>query len=280
MAPTFSIVTPSFRQLDWLKLCSASVADQTGATREHLVQDAGTGAELETWAADHPGLQLFVEKDRGMYDAVNRGLRKTRGEILAYLNCDEQYLPGALAEVARFFAAHPEIEVAFAHAVVVDPEGRFISFRKAILPQKPHTLVSENLAILTCATFFRRSVVEQRQIFFDETKKCIGDGVWVMRLIDAGVGMAILPTFVATFTETGENQSLDPAALQEKAELVASAPLWARLLRRAIIVHYRLRKLLAGAYRQTPFSYAIYTAAQPPKRTEFYVENPSFRWNR
>ena len=47
MRPQFSIITPSFRQLDWLKLCAASIADQTGATVEHIVQDAGTGPELE-----------------------------------------------------------------------------------------------------------------------------------------------------------------------------------------------------------------------------------------
>ena len=44
-----------------------------------------------------------------MYDAINRGLRRASGEILAYLNCDEQYLPGALQEVAAFFEKHPEL---------------------------------------------------------------------------------------------------------------------------------------------------------------------------
>ena len=39
-------------------------------------------------------VRAFVEKDQGMYDAVNRGLRRATGEMLAYLNCDEQYLPG------------------------------------------------------------------------------------------------------------------------------------------------------------------------------------------
>ena len=42
----------------------------------------------------------FIEKDGGMYDAVNRGYRRAQGDILAYLNCDEQYLPGALKTVA------------------------------------------------------------------------------------------------------------------------------------------------------------------------------------
>jgi glycosyltransferase involved in cell wall biosynthesis len=89
-----SIVTPSFQQLDWLQLAIASVADQTGTEHEHIVQDAGTPGVEKLFHGI--GAKLFVEKDKGLYDAVNRGLTKARGEICAYLNCDEQYLPGTL----------------------------------------------------------------------------------------------------------------------------------------------------------------------------------------
>ena len=72
----FSIVTPSFRQLAWLKRAVRSVADQQGVEVEHIIQDAGTGPELEEWVRTHSTAQLFVEKDHGMYDAVNRGLAR------------------------------------------------------------------------------------------------------------------------------------------------------------------------------------------------------------
>jgi len=97
----FSIVTPSFRQLDWLKRCVRSVADQS-VEHEHIVQDAGTGPQLDEWVGASSPARLFVERDKGMYDAVNRGFARASGEIFAYLNCDEQYLPGALAAVAVF----------------------------------------------------------------------------------------------------------------------------------------------------------------------------------
>src|SRR5690348_16281526 len=95
---TFSIITPSFRNSDWLKLCIASVADQ-GVTAEHIVQDAGSDDGTQEWLLKDARVRAFAEKDGGMYDAVNRGLRRATGEILAYLNCDEQYLPGALSTV-------------------------------------------------------------------------------------------------------------------------------------------------------------------------------------
>ena len=107
----FSIVTPSFNQSHWLKLCVASIADQQGVELEHIVQDAGSDDGTLTWLPQDARVQAFVETDAGMYDAVNRGLRRATGDILAYLNCDEQYLPGALASVARFFQTHPEVDL-------------------------------------------------------------------------------------------------------------------------------------------------------------------------
>src|SRR5580658_5685732 len=102
----FSVVTPSFRQSLWLKLCVASVADQ-GVEVEHIVQDACSDDGTLDWLLTDPRVQAFSEKDAGMYDAVNRGLRRASGEILSYLNCDEQYLPGALRAVETHFESHP-----------------------------------------------------------------------------------------------------------------------------------------------------------------------------
>src|SRR5438105_3387998 len=97
----FSIVTASYRQLGWLKRCVRSVADQktgdTGLDIEHLIQDAGTGAELERWLGAHSQVRIVVEQDGGIYDGLNRAFARATGEIFAFLNCDEQYLPGALS---------------------------------------------------------------------------------------------------------------------------------------------------------------------------------------
>src|SRR6478672_1877554 len=84
----FSVITPSFRSSDWLKLCIASVADQS-VGHEHIVQDAGSDDGTLDWLPRDPRAKVFVEKDQGMYDAINRGLRRASGDILAYLNRDE-----------------------------------------------------------------------------------------------------------------------------------------------------------------------------------------------
>ncbi len=277
MRPKFSIITPSFRQLDWLKLCAASIADQNAAPVEHIVQDAGTGPELEAWAAGQPGLQLFVEKDRGMYDAINRGLRRATGEIVAYLNCDEQYLPGALAAVERFFSEHPDVDIVFGDVVVVDEKGGYLCSRAVVLPKLNHTHVC-TLGVFTAATFFRHSLLEKHGLFFSDAWRATGDAVWVLELLRKKVKMALLGQFVSTSTDTGENLILGPDAVAEQIRLRESAPTWVQKLAPLWVLEFRLRRLLAGVYWPRPLSYSIYTAESPAERQTFRVEKPTFVW--
>src|SRR5437773_448175 len=148
-----SIITPSFLGRQWLPLCIASVADQQGVEVEHIVQDSCSGDGTEELLRNYPHVRAYVEKDAGMYDAVNRGFDRATGDILAYLNCDEQYLPGALLAVEEYFVQNPKKEVVFAHCIVVDAEGSYICDRRAMIPRRAHTQVSGNLSILTAATF-------------------------------------------------------------------------------------------------------------------------------
>ena len=270
-----SIVTPSLRQLPWLKLCVASVADQVGVEIEHIVQDAGTGTDLSVWAGLQPNLRLFVEPDVGMYDAINRGLRRATGEICAYLNCDEQYLPGALGKVAKFFAAHPEVDVLFGDVVLVDKEGTPLSYRRTVLPTLRHVRHA-HLNTPTCSTFFRRKVLD-RGFYFDTQWKAIGDAIWVERLLNDKIIMATIREPLAVFTFTGKN-------LGETAVSRSEALKWKddtrgnRLNRVTAVLWHRLRKALAGAYRRRYLEIDIFTLQFPERRQRRTGKQVGFRW--
>ena len=271
-----SIVTPSFRNSEWLKLCIASVADQ-GIAVEHIVQDAGSDDGTLDWLLRDARVKAFVEKDQGMYDAVNRGLRRTQGEILAYLNCDEQYLPGALPAVAKFFENHPRVEVLFGDFVVVDGDGKYLFHRKVQTPLKHHTWVA-HLPTFTCATFFRRRIITERGCFFDPALRDAGDARWVLGLLQQRVPMAVLRRFTSAFTMTGANMSARPNAVRERRELAATAPPLARKLKWLLILQHRLRRLSGGIYFQKPFSYELHTRSSQQQRVRFQVPRPTFRW--
>lgn len=272
----FSIITPSFRSSRWLKLCIASVADQH-IEHEHIVQDAGSDDGTLDWLPQDSRVQSFVEKDQGMYDAINRGLRRAKGEICAYLNCDEQYLPGALEAVHQYFECHPQTELLFADFVVVDANGDYLFHRKVQPPLKHHLWIS-HLPAFSCAMFFRRSLVHDEGFWFDPKWRDVGDGEWVLRLLKRGTQVRVLRKFTSVFTMSGANMSIGENAKREARALHATAPLWMQKARPLIVAQHRLRRVFGGIYHQRPFAFDLYTSAHPEARISQKVSHPSSRW--
>jgi len=272
----FSIITPSFRNSDWLKLCIASVADQQGVEWEHLVQDSCSDDGTQDWLPRDARVKAFIEKDAGMYDAVNRGYRRATGDILSYLNCDEQYLPGALAAVARFFKENPGVEVLLAGTVVTDGDGKYICHRHSMKPKMNHAWY--RFPILTSAVFIRRKVIHERGIYFDTTWRDLGDFHWILALMHNRVPMGVSNVFTSVFADTGDNMNLKPNAIREKAETAKMIPAWVQMLRPWWILNHRLRRIAHGHFHLPPTSYALYTKTSPAQRVSVAVPKPTAVW--
>ena len=271
-----SIITPSFRNSAWLKLCIASVADQTGVQVEHIVQDSCSDDGTPEWLAQDTRVKAFIEKDKGMYDAVNRGYRRATGDILAYLNCDEQYLPGALKFVHDYFAQHPEVDVLLAGSLVVDGEGKYICHRHSMVPHPWH--VWYRFPVLTSSIFIRRRVIHERGLYFDTKWRDLGDFHWVRSLMNHGVAIAASNQLTSSFADTGENMNLRPNAIREKAETDNMIPGWVKLFKPLWVVHHRVRRLASGHFSLKPMSYEIYTLKNPGQRARFDVAKPTAVW--
>ena len=272
----FSIVTPSFRQLAWLKRAVRSVADQQGVEVEHIIQDAGTGPELEAWVRGNSTAQLFVEKDNGMYDAVNRGLARATGDICAYLNCDEQYLPGTLARVARCFEENPSADAVAGDYLVIGADNELLSFRK-VTPLRRSMILTDHLYAFTCAIFFRRRLFTEGLRFNDQLRD-VADAQWVTEVLRAGHRFALVHEYLTTFVFTGENRSVGEVARQERLAARARLPLWMRAAAPALRAYRHVEKLLAGGYASRPISYEIYPSEDAVERARFTAERPSFRY--
>jgi glycosyltransferase involved in cell wall biosynthesis len=276
--PKLSIVTPSFRASSWLKLCVASVADQAGVEVEHIVQDAGSDDGTLDWLPQDSRVRAFVEKDAGMYDAVNRGFRRASGDVLAYLNCDEQYLPGALAAVAQHMATNPQVDVLLADFVVVDAAGGYLCSRYSMAPRAPGFWV--RFSVPTCAMFLRRRVVREMGLFFDPQWKALGDQFWIAEACARGVRFAELRHWTSAFTETGANLGLAPVADRERAERDRRMPAWVRVAAPVFRGLHGWGLWRRGMYAQPPFRYSLFTHTSPLARVEFAVTTPSGRWLR
>ena len=80
MKVDFSIVTPSYNYSEYIRECLDSVRDQQGVTFEHLIYDAGSTDGTLDILAEYDHINLVVEKDKGMSDAINKGFKKAKGE--------------------------------------------------------------------------------------------------------------------------------------------------------------------------------------------------------
>ena len=277
-APQFTIVTPSFQNSEWLRLCVASVADQAQVSVEHIVQDAGSSDGTAEWLRGDSRVRAFIEDDAGMYDAINRGLSRARGSICAYLNCDEQLLPNALARVGHYFETHADIDVVFGDAILINDAGIPLSYRRAVLPKRQHVRLS-HLNTLSCATFFRRSLVE-KGFFFDPNWRVIGDAVWIETLLRSGVRMGTLRQPLAVFTFTGKNLGASPASQEESARRRPPAGVWSGLQKLIAVMSHRVRKLLAGAYWRRHVQVEIYTRQSLSSRQRLERTAVGFSWPR
>ena len=260
--------------LSYLKRCAASVRDQ-GIILQHIVMDGGSSDGTPAWLTCEAGILSVSEKDKGMYNALNKAIRRSSAEIVGHLNCDEQYLPGTLQRVLEYFASHPHVDFVASDFLVIDTQDNFLAYRKSFQPRWPY-FFSNYLYTTTCTLFYRRRVFEK--VMFDESYRSIADAIFLYQVIKAGFRGAHLPGYAATFTYSGTNLSLHPVSAQEKKRFRSGLPLWFRLLRPVFFLSFFAEKLLHGNYwESSSLRYAIYSGEDLSQRKVFKIDHPGFR---
>lgn len=156
-----SIITPSYNQAAFLEDTLRSVELQTGVEIEHIVVDGGSSdgsVEIIRRRADRLAWWIS-EPDGGQAEALNKGFRRARGELVAWLNSDDVYLPGAVARMAAALERNPQAGMVFGDALTVDATGRPLN-RLQFGPWKLDEFLRFRI-ICQPAVMMRRQVLEQ-----------------------------------------------------------------------------------------------------------------------
>lgn len=337
----FSVITPSFRQLDWLAACVASVRDQAAEKAEsgnlkaetknedrrskiappplaveHIIQDAGSpgiedfarkiaadfyrDGQLEFKAVacseervasecgvstpnsgcptpdsshatspilpDTPSyhISIYCEPDEGMYDAINRGLKRSTGDICSYLNCDEQYLPDALKLVSGTFESSNETHIVTGDCILVREDLQPLAYRRSVPPKSDH-LRASHFNIQSSSIFFRRHLID-RGYFFDSSYKRIADVVWMDRLLRDSIFPCHLPQALSAFFFTGKNMGEDDVSANEShawRKMGGHGRTSTLLLK----LQHRVKKALAGAYCYRNIKTKLYSRSNTNRRS-------------
>ncbi len=219
----FSIVTPNYNYGRFLRKALESVlaqADAPGAPAiEHIVIDGGSTDDsvqiLKDWAtsaaaqpAAKDGRYSFSyvsEPDKGQTDAINKGLRRATGDVVAWLNADEYYLPGKFSLVADFLEKHPKADFVYGDFLFVSEDGcpirvkhshRFSFFVMAV----------SSVTIASCSSFWRRRAIDSGH-YLDPSYKVIMDGEYYCRLAKAGYRFHFVPGVIGAFAIHDSNVS-------------------------------------------------------------------------
>jgi hypothetical protein len=159
--PLVSIITPSYNQAAYLDATIRSVFAQDYAPLEYLIVDgASRDGSLQIIQRYAGRLAWWVsEPDSGQAEAINKGFQHARGEIVAWLNSDDVYLPGAVRSAVDALKAHPQAGMVFGDAVTIDPAGRPLK-RLAFGDWGLQELMNFRV-ICQPAVFMRRALLEE-----------------------------------------------------------------------------------------------------------------------
>jgi glycosyltransferase involved in cell wall biosynthesis len=198
-ATRISVITPCLNSARYIAVCVESVLKESHGGAEHVVVDGGSSDGTLAALQRYPHLKLCSGPDHGMYDALNKGLALSRGDIIGFLNSDDCYADGAFSSLER----------SFSDATVMAVVGEAVFFRES--ENNEADIVARfdptNADLLELATlrspvfnswFFRRSVFAEIGNF-DASYRIAGDREFMLRFALSGLRYIDVDTLICRY---------------------------------------------------------------------------------
>jgi glycosyltransferase involved in cell wall biosynthesis len=174
-SPLLSIVIPSYNKVKYIEKTLKSIVDQSYTNYEVIVQDGGstdgTVEVIKKYAKKYPKHISFVsKKDSGQLDAINKGLKKSKGDMVAFINADDVYTKGTFESVAGHFGENPNAFWFIGKAIVVDEKDREIAkfvtwYKNVLLFNFKYSLLLTTNFIMQPSVFLTKRAIKKYGLF-------------------------------------------------------------------------------------------------------------------
>lgn len=219
--PRISIVTPSYNQAEFLERTILSVLNQNYPNIEYIIIDGGSNdGSVQIIEKYQKFLTYWVsEKDDGQSHALNKGFEKSTGEILAYINSDDTYDPGALFKIAAAFKANPHADIVFGNVAHVNKEDQVVGECR-FTPFSFASLIYEGGALHQPGAFWGRAAHERVNGMNPKYQFCM-DYDFFCRVAEHG-NLKYIREHIANFRlhETSKSLTLTEQGFREHEEIV------------------------------------------------------------
>ena len=249
----FSIITPNYNGGRFLEQTLASVTAQTDVGLEYIVVDGGSADDSHAIIARHADkiAKTIIEKDTGPANAINKGLAAATGDVLAWLNADDIYYPGALRRVREIFEQRPDAAICFGGCPIVDAQGQEIRaaitrFKEIFYPVSSRFTYQCINYLSQPALFFRRLAFEQAGPL-REDMRAAWDYEFILRLWRSGGAARVPGAPLAAFRWHEQSISSQHFARQFQEEYEAAQADAGRLSPQTLI-HFFVRWGIVGIY--------------------------------
>ena len=201
--PKITIITPSYNQAQFIERTIRSVLDQNYPELEYIVMDGGsTDGTIEILKRYEQRLKWNSQKDEGQADAINKGMMRATGDILAYLNSDDVLEPDALRLVAGYFMSHPKTMWLTGKCRIIDEQDRegrrlITAYKNFLLRRWTYSLLLVTNPISQPATFWRRAVIDECGLF-EKSEHLVMDYDYWLR-IGRKYPLSVLDDYLAAF---------------------------------------------------------------------------------
>ncbi len=187
--PKISIVIPSYNKVDYVGETIKSIVDQNYSNLEVIVQDPGsTDGSLKiinSYIKKFPKvIKLYREKDAGQLDAINKGLSRSKGDILTYINADDVYESGTLLTVGEYFSKNPKTLWLAGQGKVVNDRGQEIAqpvtlYKNLLLSFNIYPLLLTTNYLMQPSVFWSKKMWEKCGPFKGDTRFIMEYEMWL-----------------------------------------------------------------------------------------------------